>query len=437
MHEFRWRLLWLSIPTLLLCLLLWPLLGLEYAFGTLAFAAIAYLIAHFYWLEKFALWLKQPELAAMPIGSGIWEDVFAALYQEIRRQTSSHTELTSALERFQHAASALPDGVVLLNNNDQIEWCNPPAEIQLGLNPAQDTGQPIGYLVRQTEFTSYLQAQDYAEPIKLNTLRNPDITLEIQLIPFGDKQKLLLCRDITPMEKIETMRRDFIANVSHELRTPLTVVGGFLETMEDMGSGIPENMRQYYKLMQEQTLRMRRLVEDLLTLSQLESNRTTPQEIEIDVPSLLGMLMTEGESLSSGRHSLKLEMDKNLNLNGAAEELHSAFGNLVSNAIRYTPEGGDITLKWSMRGDNAVFSVTDTGLGIEPEHISRLTERFYRVDRSRSRSTGGTGLGLSIVKHILTRHQAKLEIQSEIGKGSTFGAVFPAARVIRKNLIGT
>jgi len=192
-------------------------------------------------------------------------------------------------------------------------------------------------------------------------------------------------------------------------------------------------MRQYYKLMQEQTLRMRRLVEDLLTLSQLESNRTTPQETEIDVPSLLGMLMTEGESLSSGRHRLTLEVDKNLNLNGAPEELHSAFGNLVSNAIRYTPEGGDITLKWEMRGDNAVFSVTDTGLGIEPEHISRLTERFYRVDRSRSRATGGTGLGLSIVKHILTRHQAKLEIQSEIGKGSTFSAVFPAARVIRKS----
>jgi two-component system phosphate regulon sensor histidine kinase PhoR len=432
MHEFRWRLLWLSIPVLLLCLLLWPLAGLEYALAGLALSAITYLLAHFYWLEKLANWLKQPELATMPIGSGIWEDVFAALYQETRRQTSSQTELTSALERFQHAASALPDGVVLLNNSDQIEWCNPPAEIQLGLNLAQDTGQPIGYLVRQTEFTSYLQAQDYTESIKLNTLRNPDITLEVQLIPFGDKQKLLLCRDITPMEKLETMRRDFIANVSHELRTPLTVVGGFLETLEDMDSGIPENMRQYYKLMQEQTVRMRRLVEDLLTLSQLESNQNMPQETEIDVPSLLRMLITEGESLSGGRHKLVLEADDSLFMTGATEELHSAFGNLVSNAIRYTPEGGDITLKWGQYGNSAVFSVTDTGLGIEPQHISRLTERFYRVDRSRSRATGGTGLGLSIVKHILTRHQAKLEIQSEVGKGSTFSAVFPAARLILK-----
>ncbi|MGJ0535367.1 MAG: phosphate regulon sensor histidine kinase PhoR [Methylocystis sp.] len=435
MHEFRWRLLWLSIPTLLLCLLLWPLAGLEYALGALALAAIVYLLAHFYWLEKLAKWLKQPELATMPIGSGIWEDVFAALYQEIRRQTSSQTQLSSALERFQHAASALPDGVVLLNTSDQIEWCNPPAEVQLGLRLAQDTGQPIGYLVRQTEFTSYLQAQDYTESIKLNTLRNPDITLEVQLIPFGDKQKLLLCRDITPMEKLETMRRDFIANVSHELRTPLTVVGGFLETLEDMESGIPESTRQYFKLMLEQTVRMRHLVEDLLTLSQLESSQNVPQETEIEIPSLLNMVMTEGESLSNGRHRLLLEADSSICLTGATEELHSAFGNLVSNAIRYTPEGGDITLKWGLRGDSAEFCVTDTGLGIEPQHISRLTERFYRVDRSRSRATGGTGLGLSIVKHILTRHQARLEIQSEVGKGSTFSAVFPAARVVRKNPI--
>lgn len=433
MHEFRWRLLWLSAPTLLLCLLLWPLAGPEYALGALALAAIAYLLAHFYWLEKLSDWLKKPDPLTMPIGSGIWEDVFAGLYQEMRRQTSSQTQLTSALERFQHAANALPDGMVLLNTNDQIEWCNPPAEHQLGLNLLQDIGQPIGYLVRQTEFTSYLQAQDYAEPIKLNTLRNPDITLEVQLIPFGDKQKLLLCRDITPMEKLETMRRDFIANVSHELRTPLTVVGGFLETLEDMESGIPESTRQYFKLMLEQTGRMRHLVEDLLTLSQLESSQNVPQEKEIDIPSLLSMVVTEGESLSSGRHRLVLDADKNICLTGATEELHSAFGNLVSNAIRYTPEGGDITLRWELRGDQAVFSVSDTGLGIEPQHISRLTERFYRVDRSRSRATGGTGLGLSIVKHILTRHQAKLEIQSEVGKGSTFSAVFPPARVIRKH----
>lgn len=432
MQELRWRLSWVAIPLLLLCLILWPVAGLAFSLGVLATSAIAYLLYHLYWLEKLALWLRQPTLASLPAGAGVWEDIFAALFQEMRRQSSSQTALTSALERFQRAASALPDGVVLLNMHDQIEWCNPPAEHQLGLNLAKDTGQPIGYLVRHGEFMSYLHTQEYSEPIKLRALRNPDITLEVQLIPFGDEQKLLLCRDITPLEKLETMRRDFIANVSHELRTPLTVVGGFLETMEDMDTGLPDSTRHYFKLMLEQTVRMRRLVEDLLTLSQLESSQNALQETEIDVPSLLHMVLTEGESLSSGRHTLTLDADQHVFLTGATEELHSALGNLVSNAVRYTPEGGHIALRWELRFDGAVFSVSDTGPGIEPEHLSRLTERFYRVDRSRSRATGGTGLGLSIVKHILTRHQARLEIQSEVGKGSTFSAIFPIARVVRK-----
>jgi two-component system phosphate regulon sensor histidine kinase PhoR len=262
-------------------------------------------------------------------------------------------------------------------------------------------------------------------------VRNPDVTLEIQLVPFGDNQKLLLCRDITPLEKIETMRRDFVANVSHELRTPLTVVGGFLETLEDMDHDMPESTRHYFHLMQEQTGRMRRLVEDLLTLSRLESSQNVPQETSIDVPAMLRMVLTEAKSLSNGRHQLSLDCDESLHLNGASEELHSAFGNLVTNAIRYTPDGGDISLSWHLRGNEAVFSVRDTGIGIEPQHLSRLTERFYRVDSSRSRATGGTGLGLSIVKHILTRHQARLEVESESGKGSVFSAVFPAARVVR------
>jgi len=431
-QDFRWRLLWLAVPTVLLCLMLWPLSASEAALVLLVLAVSAYLARHLYWLGKLQTWLKNPELATIPVGAGVWEDVFAALFQELRRQTRSQTQLSSALERFQRAASALPDGVVLLNDASQIEWCNPPAELQLGLNLAQDAGQPIGYLVRQIEFITYLQAHNYQEPLKLKSLRNPDIILEIQLVPFGDNQKLLLCRDISPLEKLDTMRRDFIANVSHELRTPLTVVGGFLETLQDMDGGVPQGTRHYFELMQEQTLRMRRLVEDLLTLSQLESSQNVLQENEIDVPSLLHMAMAEAQSLSAGRHRISLQAEASLHLKGATEELHSAFGNLASNAIRYTPEGGDIRMVWQARGAEAVFSVSDSGIGIEPEHISRLTERFYRVDRSRSRATGGTGLGLSIVKHILTRHQAKLEIQSEAGKGSTFSAVFPAARLVRQ-----
>ena len=434
MQDIRWRAFWLALPLFFICLIVWAAEGAVTALVVFALAVSAYLISHLYWLHKLLHWFRNPDLATMPLGAGIWEEVFAAIYHEQRRHSRSQTQLSSALDRFRHAASALPDGVVLLDGRDQIEWCNPPAEIQLGLALPQDTGQPISYLVRHTEFIHYLQDHDYSEPIKLKSWRNPEITLEIQLVPFGANQKLLICRDITQLEKLDTMRRDFIANVSHELRTPLTVVGGFLETLIDMDGAVPESTRGYFGMMQEQTGRMRRLVEDLLTLSQLESGLTVPQDTEIDVPSLLNMVMNESQSLSNGRHRVSLEADADLCLTGAIEELHSAFGNLVSNAIRYTPAGGEITMSWKIRGQEAVFGVRDTGIGIEQQHIDRLTERFYRVDRSRSRETGGTGLGLSIVKHILTRHQARLEIESTLGQGSTFSVVFPKARLVRKQI---
>ncbi len=434
MQDIRWKAFWLLLSLVFACLIVWAVEDVIAALSVFAFVICVYLASHLYWLHQLIEWLKKPDLSTMPPGTGIWEDVFAAIYHEQRRHSRSQTQLSSALERFRHAASALPDGVVLLNGDDQIEWCNPPAEFQLGLKLPQDAGHPISYLVRHDDFTQYLQNTDHAEPIKLKSSRNPEITLEIQLVPFGTKQKMLICRDISQLEKLEIMRRDFIANVSHELRTPLTVVGGFLETLLDMDGAVPDNMRAYFGMMQDQTGRMRRLVEDLLMLSQLESSQAVPQETEIDIPALLPMIMNEAQSLSSGRHHLSLEADPTLCLTGAAEELHSAFGNLVSNAIRYTPEGGEIIISWKTRGHEAVFSVQDSGIGIEQLHIDRLTERFYRVDHSRSRETGGTGLGLSIVKHILTRHQARLEIQSVLGQGSTFSAVFPKARLLHKQV---
>lgn len=246
---------------------------------------------------------------------------------------------------------------------------------------------------------------------------------------------------MTQLEKVDVMRRDFIANVSHELRTPLTVVGGFLETLSDMEGAVPENLKHYFTMMQEQTGRMRRIIEDLLTLSTIESNTGSPNNCEIEMRSLLQIILNDATGLSQGlnktKHTIHLDADPTLNLSGALEELRSAFSNLVSNAIRYTPESdthgrGEISISWGLRDGQPVFSVSDTGIGIEQKHIDRLTERFYRVDRSRSRETGGTGLGLSIVKHILIRHQAKLEISSEIGVGSTFSAVFPKARSVQK-----
>lgn len=434
MQDIRWKAFWLLLATVITCLIVWASEDAVTALLVFASAILVYLLSHLYWIHRLTVWFKKPDLSTVPVGSGIWEDIFAGLYHEQRRQSRSQTQLSSALDRFRHAASALPDGVVLLNGSNQIEWCNPPAEKQLGLSMKQDNGQPIIYLVRHGEFIAYLEKQDYSEPIKLQSWINTDLTLEIQLVPFGANQKLLICRDISQLEKLEHMRRDFIANVSHELRTPLTVVGGFLETLNDIEGAVPESTRTYFAMMQEQTGRMRRLIEDLLTLSQLESGATTPPDTEIDIAALLKMILNESQSLSNGRHRISMNADTMLGLKGASEELHSAFGNLVSNAIRYTPEGGEITMSWQARGNEGVFSVHDTGIGIEQKHIDRLTERFYRVDRSRSRETGGTGLGLSIVKHILQRHQARLEIESEFGKGSTFSVVFPRSRLVNKQI---
>jgi len=432
-QDIRWKALWLGLATLFTCLIIWAATDAITALLTFSAMVLLYLISHLYWLHQLLKWFRKPELNTMPVGGGIWEDVFSAIYYEKRRNNRSQAQISSALDRFRHAASALPDGVVLLNGNDLIEWCNPTAEHQLGLSMRQDAGQPISYLVRPIDFIQYLQAQNYSEPIKLKSWRTTGATLEIQLVPFGANQKLLISRDISQMEKLETMRRDFIANVSHELRTPLTVVGGFLETLTDMEGAVPESTRGYFAMMQEQTGRMRRLIEDLLTLSQLENSPEAPQESEIDLSTLLNMLLHEGTSLSQGKHEISLEpVEPGLFIRGATEELHSALGNLVSNAVRYTPAGGTIKLHLFLRGTDVLFSVQDTGIGIEQQHIDRLTERFYRVDRSRSRETGGTGLGLSIVKHILTRHQGHLEIESEAGKGSIFTAVLPQSRLIRK-----
>lgn len=425
--------MWLGSAAIFISLIIWAATDTVTALLCFCGMLLFYLAGHLYWLHTLLQWFKKPDLNTMPVGGGVWEEVFSAIYYAKRRNTRSQAQMSSTLDRFRHAASALPDGVVLLNGNDQIEWCNPTAEKQLGLSIRHDTGQPISYLVRASDFIQYLQHQDYSEPIKLRSWDVIGTTLEIQLVPFDTDQKLLISRDISQMEKLETMRRDFIANVSHELRTPLTVVGGFLETLLDMDGAVPESTRAYFGMMQEQTGRMRRLIEDLLTLSQLENSLEAPQESEINLSAILNMLLHEGTSLSHGKHVITMEpVEPGLFIKGATEELHSAFSNLVSNAVRYTPEGGSILLKLYTQGTEIRFSVQDTGIGIEQQHIDRLTERFYRVDRSRSRETGGTGLGLSIVKHILTRHQGRLEIESAAGKGSTFTAVFPQSRLIRK-----
>lgn len=402
--------------------------------GLLTFSVclLVYLAIQVYGLFQLQSWLKKPTLKEIPEGASLWEDVFNALLKYERSNNLKKSELNAALERFNTVANAIPDGLVILSATNEIEWCTANAESQLGLNLTTDKNLPIVNLVRNSNFIGYLYNEIYDEPFKLKDARNTEVILEIWLIQLGSKQKLLISRDITQLEKVDAMRRDFIANVSHELRTPLTVVGGFIETLSDMEGAIPENLRGYFDMMQDQTTRMRRLIEDLLTLSHIESNTQPPEDNPIDMSSLVNMLLNDANALSMGKHKITADTAAGLDLSGAVDELQSALGNLVSNAVRYTPQGGKIHISWQLHNKQAVFSVTDNGIGIEQQHIARLTERFYRVDRGRSRETGGTGLGLSIVKHILTRHQAKLEIKSEMGVGSTFSAIFPKERILRK-----
>ena len=304
-------------------------------------------------------------------------------------------------------------------------------EVHLGLELAKDTGRPLVNFVRQPEIVQYLETGNFADAVVVDSQREPGTTLSIQVVPFGVDERLLISRNITQVEAVARMRRDFIANVSHELKTPLTVVSGFLETLQELEVE-PRQRTRYLRLMTEQAGSMQRLVDDLLTLSALESEKGARADASFAVLPLLLEVSADANALSGQRHKIALDVADPAIVTGNRDELASAFGNLVSNAVRYTPDGGTITLGWHVDEEGrGAFSVTDTGIGIAPEHIPRLTERFYRVDRSRSRATGGTGLGLAIVKHVLLRHQGELDVTSELGVGSTFTVLLPARRVAR------
>jgi two-component system phosphate regulon sensor histidine kinase PhoR len=412
-------------------LLSWPLLGRTVALLVLSTLLLGLLLHHVRNLSALYRWLRDPRIDNIPKGSGAWEHVFSFVLRMLKRQKASESRLTDALTRFQLAAAALPEAVVLLDEFDRMEWCNPKAEEYLGVNRKRDRGQQITYILRHPQFANHLASGQISEPltIRISTDKS-DRVISLQLVPYGDREKLILGRDVSRWERLETTRRDFVANVSHELRTPLTVVRGFLEMLEDMDKPDPDMTKRSIRLMAQQTGRMTRLVEDLLTLSRLEGPQNPLREEDVNVPELLRSLHQEMVALSAGRHRIALRLEASCWLKGNTEELRSAFGNLVSNAIRYTPEGGEIELALQRRDSHAVFSVRDNGIGIEPQHIDRLTERFYRVDKSRSRETGGTGLGLAIVKHVLMRHQARLDVESWPGKGSLFSVVFPDTRLL-------
>jgi two-component system phosphate regulon sensor histidine kinase PhoR len=387
------------------------------------------LAMHLFYASLLAGWLEAPRLEDIPNGMGIWTQVFARLYRARRTTEQNERRLQDNEERFRRTISALPEGIVLVDLSLQIEWCNPVAEAHLGVSLTGDHGMRVTNLVRDPAFVSYMTSGQYDLPLEFRPMARPNTALEVRVIEVERTRLMVISRDITQREQVDAMRRDFIANVSHELRTPLTVVNGFMEMLLDAQHEDEATRQHHLRLMQEQAQRMSRLVEDLLTLSRLESSESSLVEEVVDVHLLMREVADEARVLSGGRHRVDLKPARAF-LRGNRDELRSAFANLVSNAIRYTPDGGTITLAWLAEADGGGrFEVRDTGIGVAPEHIARLTERFYRVDKSRSRETGGTGLGLAIVKHVLLRHDARLDIQSEIGEGSTFAAVFPASRI--------
>ncbi len=376
-------------------------------------------------------WLRTPE-SAPPALPGLWGEVAHRVQRVIHVRDEAIAEERARLEQFLSAIEASPNGVMLLDASEHITWISAAAADHFGLNQQRDLQQRVTNLVRQPAFVQYLAAGDYRDAVKCPSSRGAQAMLLIQVRGYGDGLKLVLSQDITERERADLMRRDFVANVSHEIRTPLTVLNGFIETLGALPLTEVERKR-VIALMAQQADRMQGLVSDLLTLAQIEGSPRPSADRWIKVDNLMERIETDGLALSRGRHPMSFTTDaqgKQCELAGIESEWLSAMGNLVSNAVRYTPEGAAIDVRWTKLPDGgAEFSVKDGGIGISPEHIPRLTERFYRVDGSRSRDTGGTGLGLSIVKHVVQRHGGELRITSEPGKGSTFTLTVPAARV--------
>ncbi|EGT5712599.1 two-component system sensor histidine kinase PhoR [Cronobacter dublinensis subsp. dublinensis] len=421
LERLSWKRLVLE---LMLCCI--PALVLGAIFGYLAWFLLAavtgLLIWHFWNLLRLSWWLWVDRSMTPPPGSGSWEPLLYGLHQMQLRNKKRRRELGNLIKRFRSGAESLPDAVVLTTEEGVIFWCNGLAQQLLGLRWPDDNGQNILNLLRYPEFTSYLRGQAFNRPLHL--VLNNGRHLEFRVMPYSEDQLLMVARDVTQMHQLEGARRNFFANVSHELRTPLTVLQGYLEMMHEQVLEGPLREKALHT-MREQTYRMEGLVKQLLTLSKIEAAPAMQLNETIDVPMMLRVVEREAQTLSQQKHTFTFEVDSQLKVLGNDEQLRSAISNLVYNAVNHTPAGTHITVRWEHVAHGARFSVADTGPGIAAEHIPRLTERFYRVDKARSRQTGGSGLGLAIVKHALTHHDARLEIESTPGKGTTFSFLLP------------
>lgn len=397
--------------------------------GHLLPLALAALGGYTLWLlgnmARLYRWLDG-EASEPPESVGVWSDIFERIYQLQKGNREQHEQNERIIREFRSITDAFPDSLLVLDAQDTISWFNGAASSLLGLQSPQDIGQPVTNLLREPDFADWISVQEQVSSgFEMTSPLDSNRRLSVSAVPYREEQRLLILRDITDLHNLERVRRDFVANVSHELRTPLTVLLGYLESLRDHAD---EDLAPALVRMQEQGWQMRALLDDLLELSRLQSESQPESDAEVDICATLLQLREQAEEISQGRHTIEVHCERGLALLGNEKDLESAFRNLIANAVHYTPEGGRIGIHWSQTDEGPTFSVTDSGIGIPRRDIPRLTERFYRVGSDRSRHTGGTGLGLSIVKHVLNAHGARLQIESELGEGSTFTGVFPPER---------
>lgn len=431
----QWRSeLWRILATVAASLVAGLALGAP--FLVVAVALAVYLTWHLYQGYKLARWLRSGDPAAepMPETGGVWRLIYHRVESHFRTLAERNARLQDQMDRYRRVARALPDAAVTFNAHGEIELINDAARRLLGLREPEDLGRLVRNLIRVPQFVEYLERERFEAPLEITSPADPEVTLSITIVPYGELDKhLLLARDTSRLNRLERMRRDFIANVSHEMKSPLTVIKGYVENLMDDAAAAGKWGRALSQI-DQQTDRMCSIVEDLLALSNLESGPAPESLQPVDIPGLIRSVISEARELSQNRHEIESDIDETLHILGNFNELYSAFSNIVFNAVSYTDEGGRISIAWQLQSDGRPrFSVTDTGIGIAPEHVPRLTERFYRVDQARSRELGGTGLGLAIVKHVLMRHHGKLEVRSEPGKGSTFAFLFSPELVRRRD----
>ncbi len=424
--------LWFAAIRLAGAVVLGLLLGwlLGHLFAGVALVLAGYLAWQLVNLFRVDWWVRHRGFADPPDIGGAWGNAITQIVRLHRRKRFHKQRFVQLLRQIQRSTAALPDGVVILNAEGEIVWFNRMAALLLNLRRPADLGLRVDNLVRQPEFVRYLAGEQYANPVIIRYGTGDALYLSLQIVPYGEGQRLLLVRDVSRQMRLEAMRKDFVANASHELRSPLTVISGYLETLSQ-DPALEPDLRHPLAEMRRQADRMTAIIRDLLELSRLEATDSEAQGEPIDVSALLETLRKDVLARPERPGEVRLRVDSDARLIGNESEIHSAFFNLVDNAAKYTPPEGSIEMRWWVDDEGGHFTVEDTGPGIQPEHIPRLTERFYRIDPGRSRSTGGSGLGLAIVKHVLQRHGATLEVRSTPGEGSVFGCHFPPSRVGR------